>query len=460
VGNIAVIGAGYVGLVTGACFASKDNFVVVVEKDEKKIAKLLAGEVPFYEPGLDLLVQKAISDKKMVFVKTISEALTFNPKAIFSCVGTPPLPDGSSNLSFVYEVAREIGRNISDYCLVVNKSTVPVGTVSKVKEIINFELQKREVSVEFDVASNPEFLKEGDAVNDFLNPDRIVVGVKSKKAEAILCDLYKPFYSSQDQFMIMKPESAELTKYASNAMLATRISFMNQLALLADKVGADINDVKFGMGKDERIGSRFLNAGIGYGGSCYPKDVKALVSMGIEHDQHMSLVKEVEDINNAQRIWFADQIIKYYDGNLSDKKFGIWGLAFKPETDDIRCAPSIDVISELISRGAQVVAYDPVASENVKEIFGAKIAFANSAKDVIENADCLILMTEWREFLKYKARDLLILKDKVVFDARNIFDPMEMKLEGIKYFCIGRNSLANVSKLSVDLGRDKIKELR
>lgn len=446
--KIAIVGAGYVGLVTGACFASKDKFVIIVERDEKKVEKLLRGEVPFYEPGLDLLVQKAISDQKLIFVKTISEALAQNPQVIFSCVGTPPKEDGSSDLSYVYSVASEIGKNINDYILVINKSTVPVGTVAKVNEIINLEIRNRDLSVDFEVVSNPEFLKEGDAVSDFLNPDRIVVGLKTIKAETILRNLYKPFLKNSNQFMVMNPESSELTKYASNAMLATRISFINQLALFADKVGADIFDVKSGMGSDGRIGGSFLNAGIGYGGSCFPKDVQALVSMGKEHKQPMSLVEEVEIINNKQRILFVEQIINYYGKNLKNKKIGILGLAFKPETDDIRCAPSVDVISKLLEYEAKVIAYDLVAAENVKNIFGDKIIYATKASDVLENSDCLILMTEWREFLKYQPKDFLTLRDRVVFDARNCFDPIAMNLEGIKYFSIGRNSISKISDAS------------
>lgn len=437
--KIAVVGAGYVGLVTGACFAQKDNFVVVVERDEKKIEALLNGKIPFYEPGLDQLVSLAIKNKKIIFVRSILQAFLNDVQIIFSCVGTPSLSDGSADLSAVFAVAQEVGENLKDYCLFINKSTVPVGTAKKVEQIIADQLRKRRLTLEFDVASNPEFLREGDALNDFLLPDRVVIGVESKKAEQILKDLYVPFLKDESQFLVMNRESAELTKYASNAMLATRISFMNQLALLADKVGANISQVKIGMSKDKRIGGSFLNAGIGYGGSCFPKDVKALVSMGKEHDAPMSLVNEVEKINDQQRDWFVDKVINFYGNKITQKNIGIWGLSFKPETDDIRCAPAIDIVKKLLDAGANVVAYDPVATENFKIIFGDKIEYATEAYEVLKRSDSLLLLTEWKEFSKFNSKDFSELKDKIVFDGRNFFDPLEMKKDGIKYFSIGRN---------------------
>ncbi len=439
--KIAVVGAGYVGLVTGVCFAQKDNFVIVVEKDSEKINSLLNGEVPFYEPGLDTLLAKAIQEKKIVFVKNIADALKEEPKVIFSCVGTPPFPNGSADLSYVWGAANEVGQHLNDYVLFINKSTVPVGTAIKVKKIIQEQLDNRNVDVQFDVASNPEFLKEGDALNDFLFPERVVVGVESDKAKDILKDLYSPFLSSEEKFLHMNLESAELTKYASNSMLATRISFMNQLSLLADKVGADILKVKLGMSKDSRIGPAFLNAGVGYGGSCFPKDVKALVHMGKEHGQPMTLPAEVDRINDKQRILFADKILDYYKENISGKIIGIWGLSFKPETDDIRCSPAIDIINKLLEKGAKIVAYDPVASLNIKKIFGNKIILVNHSKEVLNVADSLILLTEWKEFLGYNPKDFYSLKDKVVFDGRNCFDPVLMSNNGIKYFNVGRNKV-------------------
>ena len=439
--KIAVVGAGYVGLVTGACFAQKNNKVIVIERDNSKVEALLRGEVPFYEPGLDLLVSKAIENKTIVFVNSISQALQEKPQIIFSCVGTPSMPDGSADLSAVWAVAKEVGSKLDDYCLFINKSTVPVGTAQKVEDIIKEELLKRNLKLDFDVASNPEFLKEGDALNDFLMPDRVVVGVESLKAEQILKDLYKPFLKSETQLLVMNKVSAELTKYASNAMLATRISFMNQLALLADKVGADIAQVKSGMSKDRRIGPAFLNAGIGYGGSCFPKDVKALVHMGKVCDQPMSLVAEVDKINDEQRIIFLDKVLNYYGDDISEKNVGIWGLAFKPETDDIRCAPSIDIIKKLLEKNVKITAYDPVAQENIKTFFGDKINFADSAEDVLKTSNCLIVLTEWKEFLKHKPESFLELKEKTVFDGRNCFDPAVMRSAGIKYFSIGRSSV-------------------
>ena len=439
--KIAVVGAGYVGLVTGACFAVKDNFVIIVERDTKKVESLLQGKVPFYEPGLDQLVSQAITNQKIVFVQDISQALEQKPEVIFSCVGTPSLPDGSADLSAVWSVAQEVGKNLDNYCLFINKSTVPVGTAKKVKTIIENELEKRNIDIEFDVASNPEFLKEGDALSDFLIPDRVVVGVESQKAKIILHRLYMPFLKEENQFLVMNLESAELTKYASNAMLATRISFMNQLALLADKVGADISQVRLGMSRDSRIGPAFLNAGIGYGGSCFPKDVKALIDMGKQNDQTMSLVADVDKINDDQRNWFTQKILNYYGDDISEKSVGIWGLAFKPETDDIRCAPSIDIIKKLLQKNVKINAYDSVAWENIKDVFGDKINFKNSSQEVLDCSDFLIILTEWKEFLNYKPNQFLILKDKVVFDGRNCFNPLDMQQSGIIYNCIGRNSL-------------------
>ncbi len=445
--KIAVVGAGYVGLVTGTCLAQKGYFVTIVENNQSKINALLNGQVPFYEPGLDELVKENINNKKILFVSTIKEALAQRPEVIFSCVGTPPHEDGSADLSYVLQVALEVGKNITQYCLIVNKSTVPVGAAQKVKRVIDTQLADRGVSVEFDVASNPEFLKEGDAVNDFLHPDRIVIGVQSMRAQDLLTRIYSPFIKNQDQLLVMDVQSSELTKYASNAMLATRISFMNELANLAKKVGADINQIKNGMAKDRRIGPFFLNAGIGYGGSCFPKDVKALAATGLEYDCPMSIIQAVEDVNDNQRFAFAQQILKYFGDTISKKHLGIWGLAFKPETDDLRCAPSIDIVKILLKNGAKITVYDPVAMENFRELFGHQVSYAKMSKEVLEQCDSLIILTEWKEFFKYKPADFNVLKEKVVFDGRNCFDPIDMSYSGIKYFCIGRNSLTqNIEK--------------
>jgi len=439
--KIAVIGAGYVGLVTGACFAQKGNLVTIVENNQEKIDHLLRGAIPFYEPNLDTIVQDALAKKTLRFVSSIHEGLAQKPDIVFSCVGTPSLPNGAADLSFVHIVAEEIGNHLEHYTVVVNKSTVPVGTAAKVDAIIASKLAERGIEVPFDVVSNPEFLKEGDAVNDFLMPDRVVIGTWSERAAQTLFELYKPFITSESQFLVMTPPSAELTKYASNAMLATRISFMNQLAQLADKVGADIAQVKMGMAKDRRIGSQFLNAGIGYGGSCFPKDVAALVHMGQEQHYPMTLVQEVENINHIQRVWFSHLITSHYGPALATKTAGVWGLAFKPETDDIRCSPAIDVIKALLEGGANVVVYDPVASDNMKKIFGQTITYASSSQQVLDSSDFLVLLTEWSLFTNIIPAQLLKLKDKVVFDGRNCFLPQDMKSLGITYYCVGRNCL-------------------
>lgn len=440
--KIAVVGAGYVGLVTAVCFAKKNNKVIVVEKNEKRIAALLKGQVPFYEPGLDILLSEVIKSEQIVFVPDIKDVLKQNPEAIFSCVGTPPKRDGSSDLSYVFNVATEIGQHLNDYSLIINKSTVPVGTAKKVESEIKDQFELRGINIKFDVASNPEFLKEGDALSDFLKPDRIVIGVESGDAKNILKELYAPFIQNENQILVMNRESAELTKYAANGMLATRISFMNQLALLADKVGADINQVKQGITSDRRIGKYFLNAGIGYGGSCFPKDVKALIHTGKEFNNSMTLFEEVDRINDRQRDWFVEKVLKYYGNSIKGKRIGIWGLSFKPETDDIRHAPSIDIIKKLLISGAKIVAYDPVASANVKEIYGDAIFFANKAGDVLKNSDALLILTEWKEFLSCNLKGFSRLKDRVVFDGRNCFNPVKMIESGIRYFTVGRNSLA------------------
>ena len=438
--KIAVIGAGYVGLVTAACLAQKNNFVTVIERDLQKITSLLNGKVPFYEPGLDNLIMSAIQTKHLIFVNNITQALEDEPEIIFSCVGTPSQEDGSADLSYVWHAAEEIGKSLKTYALVVNKSTVPVGTAQRVQQLIQSELDKRSSTLSFSVASNPEFLKEGDAINDFLMPDRIIVGVDSERALRLLTDLYYPFLSHGAPLVSMTVPSAELTKYASNAMLATRISFMNQMALLADKLGADINDVKKGMALDKRIGGAFLNSGIGYGGSCFPKDVRALVHMGASNGQRMSLVEEVDHVNEMQKQTFISRILQHYHNDVANKKIGIWGLAFKPETDDIRCAPAIDVINKLLSLGAYVIAYDPAATANMQALFKDTVTFVKTADDVIKQADCLVVLTEWQEFLHVDFEKLTVLKDTVVFDGRNCYPPEQLSHYGITYITMGRSN--------------------
>ncbi len=441
--KIMVVGAGYVGLVTGACFAQqRDNTVIIVENNQRKIDTLLAGKVPFYEPGLDALVQQGIMYKKLIFVNTIEQALAYKPELVFSCVGTPSLPDGSADLSSVWAVAKEIGQHINNYCVVINKSTVPVGTAQKVRSIIEQQLATRQVSCNFDVVSNPEFLKEGDALNDFIKPDRVVIGTQSPQAIKLLRDLYSPFLASPEQLVVMNEPSAELTKYAANAMLATRISFINQIAQLADKVGANIDDIKIGISKDKRIGGNFLNAGIGYGGSCFPKDVKALVAIGLDHNQPMTLIHEVEQVNNNQRNWFVKKILKHYGPDITQKRAGILGLAFKPETDDIRCAPSIDIITMLLDKNVNISVYDPVATENVRALFKHTISYAQSALELLTTCDFVIILTEWKEFLQLQPEQFLTLTDKTIFDGRNCFNPHDMRRIGIKYLSIGRGDSA------------------
>lgn len=436
--NIAVIGAGYVGLVTGACLAQKNN-VIVIENNAERIQALLNGKIPFYEPGLDVLVAQGLAQKTLTFASSIKEGLTHKPTLVFSCVGTPPQTDGSADMTYVYAAAQEIGQHITDYTLIINKSTVPVGTAAKVKTLIQEQLTQRGLSINFDVASNPEFLKEGDALNDFLMPCRVVVGVESEQAKSLMYTLYKPFIKTDDQFITMDPTSAELTKYASNTMLATRISFMNQLALFADLVGADIEDVKRGMAKDRRIGPHFLNAGIGYGGSCFPKDVKALIHMGKEIHFPMTLASEVDNINFVQQMWFSNKISTHYGPSLAHKTIGIWGLAFKPETDDIRSAPALVIINDLLERGAKIIAYDPVATANIKAIYGSSITYASDAQQVLNEAHALVIVTEWKEFTQQSPSVFATLKDKKVFDGRNCYDPSIMHTHGIEYTCVGRN---------------------
>ncbi|MCK4264811.1 UDP-glucose/GDP-mannose dehydrogenase family protein [Candidatus Babeliales bacterium] len=438
--RIAIVGAGYVGLVTAACFAKKGNKVVVVENNKAKLKLLSLGKPHFYEPGLPELVEEGVNSGLLTFVDNIDKALSENPEIIFSCVGTPSLADGSVDLSYVRSVAKEVGKCLNNYILFVNKSTVPVGTTKEVRQLIEKELKVRNTKITFDVASNPEFLKEGDAINDSLYPDRIVVGVSSKKSEDFLYNLYKPFLTIDDQFIVMNCESAELTKYASNAMLATRISLMNELAQLSEEVGADIMQIKKGMGYDNRIGSKFLNAGIGYGGSCFPKDVKALISIGRANSLDMNIVQSVDRVNDFQRKWFIDKIKKYFNEKLNSKKVAILGLSYKPETDDIRYAPSIDVISQMLDCGVSIIAYDPAASENVKKVFGDRIEFAVSANEALKNSDFAIVLTEWKEFKKLGIETWLLLKERIVFDARNCLDSLLLTTNGIEYFCIGRNS--------------------
>lgn len=439
--NIAVIGTGYVGLVSGTCFAETGINVTCVDIDKKKIEGLKKGIVPIYEPGLSVLVSKNLDKKSLSFTPNIGEAIK-DAEAVFIAVGTPPGEDGSADLKFVLEVARDIGRNIQEYMVVITKSTVPINTSEKVRIEIQKEIDKRNLDIPFDVASNPEFLKEGAAVNDFLKPDRIVIGTDSERAEKIINRLYKPFLLNGHPVIIMDIKSSEMTKYAANAMLATKISFMNEIANLCEAVGADVNMVRKGIGSDPRIGNKFIYPGVGYGGSCFPKDVKALVRTGNEFNVPLRILESVESANNYQKTVIGKKVIDHFDGSLKGIKIAVWGLSFKPETDDMREAPSLIIIQSLLEKGALVSAYDPVAMNEAKRIIGDKIEYVEERNEALIDADALIIITEWAEFRvpNYRIMDKLM-KQKVVFDGRNIYDPQEMIERGYSYYSIGRKPI-------------------
>jgi UDPglucose 6-dehydrogenase len=438
--KISVIGTGYVGLVTGTCFAEVGIDTTCVDIDVAKIENLKKGISPIYEPGLDLLIQENSAKNKLHF-STDFELSIADAEVIFIAVGTPPDEDGSADLKYIIEVARNIGKSMSSYKLVVTKSTVPIGTASKVIETISLELKRRNLKIDFDVASNPEFLKEGDAINDFMKPDRIVIGVESERAELLLSKLYKPFTLNGHQIIFMNIVSAELTKYVANSMLATRISFMNEVANLCEIVGADIKMIRKGIGSDSRIGDKFLYAGIGYGGSCFPKDVKALIKTAEENNYSLKVIKAVEEVNDKQKIVIFNKIQKYFNRNLKKKVVAIWGLAFKPNTDDMREAPSIELIKQLNEAGSIVKVYDPVAIGEAKKQLGNLVYYASDPYDATKNADCLVLVTEWNDFRspdwkKIKAS----MNNPTIFDGRNIYDLKEMKTFGFEYFGIGVNN--------------------
>ena len=435
--RVLVVGTGYVGLVTGACFAEMGIPVVCIDIDEEKINKLKQGIIPIYEPGLEFIVDKNVKAGRLSFSTSLKDSLE-DIQVVFSAVGTPPDEDGSADLQYVLEVARTVGQHMKDYKLIVTKSTVPVGTAALVRKAVQAELDKRNVKIEFDVASNPEFLKEGDAVNDFMHPDRVVVGVESKKAEEIMTGLYRPFLLNNFRVIFMDIASAEMTKYAANAMLATRISFMNDIANLCEKVGANINMVRKGIGSDSRIGNKFLYAGVGYGGSCFPKDVKALVQIGEKAGYSMNILKSVEEVNDNQKSVLFKKLQAFYKGDIKGKTIAVWGLAFKPETDDIREAPSLVLIQKLLEAGCKVKAYDPVAMLEAKRILGDKIVYANDIYDAVNDADALFVVTEWKEFrMPTWAIIHKVMKSQVVFDGRNIYDPLELKNMGFQYHGIG-----------------------
>lgn len=444
--KIVVVGTGYVGLVTGTCLAEVGIDVVCVDVDTQKIENLKKGILPIYEPGLERLVHRNYEKKRLTFSTSLKDSIT-GADVAFIAVGTPPGEDGSADLQYVLTVAREIGENMNDYGVIITKSTVPVGTAAKVRKEIQGALDKRGVSLEYDVASNPEFLKEGAAVNDFMKPDRIVIGVESDRARKILEKLYHPFVLNGHPVIFMDIPSAEMTKYAANAMLATKISFMNDVANLCEIMGADVNMVRKGIGSDPRIGNKFIYPGIGYGGSCFPKDVKALIRTARENGHEMRILQAVEDVNEDQKnVLFSK--VKNRFGNLAGKKFAMWGLSFKPNTDDMREAPSLVIIDHLLKEGAEVSAYDPVAMDEAKHMIGDKITYAEDEYAALEGADALLIVTEWSEFRIPDFEELKEkLKNKIIFDGRNIFDRTEMEKLGFEYDCIG---IRSISRKTVD----------
>ena len=425
------------GLVTGTCFSEVGIDVTCIDIDEKKIEGLKNGKMPIYEPGLEPMVSNNLEEGRLHFSTSLKDNLK-DAEAVFIAVGTPPGEDGSADLKYVLAVAREIGQHMSDYLVVVTKSTVPVGTAKKVKDAVQSELDKRGANLSFDVASNPEFLKEGAAIQDFLKPDRIVVGVESERARKIMEKLYKPFLLNGHPTIFMDVPSAEMTKYAANSMLATKISFMNDIANLCEIMGADVNMVRKGIGSDSRIGTKFIYPGVGYGGSCFPKDVKALIKTAQENGYNMRVLKAVEDVNENQKSVLVSKVKKHFGNDLSGMTFAIWGLSFKPKTDDMREAPSIVIINQLLEAGAQVKAFDPVAMEEAKRDLGDKITYAKDEYDTLVDADALLLVTEWPEFRIPNFSVVgKLLKNKVVFDGRNIYDREELREMGYTYYGIG-----------------------
>lgn len=436
--NIAIVGTGYVGLVTGTCFAETGVNVTCVDVNAEKIENLQKGIIPIYEPGLEDMVQRNVNAGRLHFTTALENCLD-NVDIVFSAVGTPPDEDGSADLSYVLAVTKTIGANMKKYTLVVTKSTVPVGTAHKVKDTIQAELDKRGVSIEFDVASNPEFLKEGNAIDDFMSPDRVVVGVESERAKKLMTKLYKPFMMLNSRVIFMDIPSAEMTKYAANSMLATRISFMNDIANLCELVGADVNMVRDGIGSDSRIGRKFLYPGCGYGGSCFPKDVKALIKTAEQNGYPMRVLKAVEEVNETQKSLLFEKLEKIFNGDLEGKTIALWGLAFKPGTDDMREAPALVLIEKLRKAGCVVRAYDPAAMGESKRRIGDTIFYACDMYDALLDADALMLVTEWKEF-RLPAWGVVkkTMKQPVILDGRNIYDVKELQDLGFVYHCIGK----------------------
>ena len=437
--KIAIVGTGYVGLVSGTWFADMGAEVTCVDVDANKIERLKAGDVPIYEPGLQTLVLRNQKAGRLTFTTSIEETLSSGAEAVFSAVGTPPDEDGSADLSYVLEVARSIGRNMDRYLCVVTKSTVPVGTADLVRKVIQEELDRRGVEVDFDVASNPEFLKEGKAISDFMSPDRVVVGVDTERARKLMERLYRPFTLSSDRMIFTDIRSAEMIKYAANAMLATRISFMNDIANLCDRVGADVEMVRKGIGSDHRIGTKFLYPGCGYGGSCFPKDVKAIIRTAAQHGYDMKVLKAVEEVNENQKRLLFDKLKEHFKGDLKGKKVTLWGLAFKPETDDMREAPALIMVDLLLKAGAEVTAYDPIAMNEGKRRLGDSIAYATDMYEALRGADALVLLTEWKELRMPDWKKVhSYMQTPLVLDGRNIYSRKELEKEGFRYYALGK----------------------
>lgn len=434
--NIAIVGTGYVGLVSGTCFAELGANVFCVDIDSRKIEKLKKGEIPIYEPNLDSMVLRNVKANRLHFTTNLASILD-EVEIVFSAVGTPPDEDGSADLRYVFEVAKTIGQNINRYLVIVTKSTVPVGTSQKVKSIIQAELDKREISIEFDVASNPEFLKEGNAINDFMKPDRVVVGVETERAKETLTRLYKPMLLNNFRVIFMDIPSAEMTKYAANSMLATRISFMNDIANLCELVGANVNMVRKGIGTDSRIGSKFLYSGCGYGGSCFPKDIKALIKTAAKNGYEMHVLNAVEKVNEIQKNILFEKFRKHFNGDVRGKKVAIWGLAFKPETDDMREAPALVLIDSLLKAGCNVCVYDPIAMSECKRRIGNLVSYAPNMYDTVIDADAIFHVTEWKEFRMPSWRIIrkAMKSNPVIFDGRNVYE--KEVLEGFDYIKIG-----------------------
>ena len=436
--NIAIVGTGYVGLVSGTCFAETGVNVTCIDVDEKKIERLQHGDIPIYEPGLEEMVQKNVKAGRLKFSTDLAAVLN-EQDIVFSAVGTPPDEDGSADLKYVLQVARTIGQHLNKYIVVVTKSTVPVGTARKVHDAISEELRKRGVDVPFDVASNPEFLKEGNAIKDFMSPDRVVVGVESEKAKKLLTRLYKPFLINNFRVIFMDIPSAEMTKYAANSMLATRISFMNDIANLCERVGADVNMVRAGIGSDTRIGRKFLYAGCGYGGSCFPKDVKALIKTADQNGYSMEVLKAVERVNERQKSILFDKLSKALGGQLAGKTIAMWGLSFKPETDDMRESTALVMIDKLLDAGCSIRAYDPIAMDECRRRVGDKVTYCRDMYDAVLDADAMLLLTEWKEFrLPTWGVIKKAMRNPLVIDGRNIFDPDELEENEFEYHCIGK----------------------